>query len=125
MTTIGASERRAHAESAFCEVQSIAHLATDAIEFHPANVRLVYAALVDQVLHQTSHGIICQGRNHGSFEPEAAFQSARDVILAATFPDAKLASSMNSIVSGIEPQHHLTERHTVPAAILLRFNVHR
>src|SRR5258705_2426763 len=109
MTTIRTSEGSPHAESAFREVQPIAHLATDTIEFHPANMRLVYAALVDQVLHETPHGIIRQRRNHGSVEPEAAFQPARDVILAAAFPDAKFASGVNSLVSGIEPQHYFTE----------------
>src|SRR6185437_14862464 len=109
MATIGATERSSHAESTFREVQTIAHLATDTIEFHPANMRLVYAALIDQVLHETAHGIICQCSDDSSVEPEAAFQPARDVVLAAAFPDAKFASSVNSIIAGIEPQHHFAE----------------
>src|SRR6185503_12133835 len=109
MTTIRTPERSPHAVSAFREVQPIAYLATDTVEFHPANMRLVYAALVDQVLHQPSHWVICECCHDSCVEPKAAFQPTRDVILAAAFPDAKFAGRVNSIVAGIEPQHHFTE----------------
>ena len=54
VAAIGAAERRAHAEAALGEVETVAHGAADAVVRHPAQVRLVDAALVDQVLDQAA-----------------------------------------------------------------------
>ena len=51
------------------------------------------------------------------YQSEAAFQTARDVIFAAAFPNLKTASRVNTPLAGIESQHYLAERHDVPAAV--------
>ncbi len=86
---VGATQRAHAPVAAFREVQPIAHLASDAVVVDPANVRLIDAALIDQVLDQTSHRIVSQRGNNRRVESEATFQSARDVVLAAAFPDAE------------------------------------
>ena len=62
MAAIRAAERGAHAEAALGEVQAVAHRAAHAVVRHPAHQRLIDAALVDQVLHQTPHRIVGEAR---------------------------------------------------------------
>ena len=52
----------AHAEAALGEVQAVADGAADAVVRHPADERLVDAALADQILHQPADGIVGEAR---------------------------------------------------------------
>ena len=63
MPAIRAPERRAYAETALREIQAVAHSAAYAIIFDPANVRLIYAALINQVLYETAYRIVSKRRN--------------------------------------------------------------
>src|SRR6185369_14680101 len=80
---IGAADTGADAEAALHEVEPVARRTADTVELHPAHVRLIDTALIDQVLHQPSHGIVGKGRDERRVEPEAALQPAGDVVLAA------------------------------------------
>jgi len=81
-------------------------------------VRLIYSTLVNQILNQTANGIVSQRRNQARVQAEAAVQAARDVVLAATFPDLKSTRGLNPPVAGIETKHDLTEAHQIPAAVI-------
>src|ERR1044072_757717 len=48
----------AHAEASLGEVQAVAHPAPDAVVLAPEDVRLIDAALLDEVLHQTPDGVV-------------------------------------------------------------------
>src|SRR6266404_1449796 len=76
MAAIGTSQRRAHAEAALGEVESVAHGAPDAVVLHPFHMGLVHTTLKDEILDQASHRIIGEGRNQRRIETEAAFQAA-------------------------------------------------
>src|SRR5215207_638809 len=72
VTTIGATGSRTHAKAAFGEIQTIANCASDTIKLHPLQVRLVHAALVDQVLDQAAHRIVSERRHDRRVHSEAA-----------------------------------------------------
>src|SRR5205085_7146140 len=117
VAAVRAAQRGAQAEAALGEVQAVAHSAPDAIIFHPADVRLIDAALVDQVLNQSPYGIVRQRRDDGRVHPEAALEAARDVVLAAALPDLERARGVDASAAGVEPQQHLAEAHHVPTAL--------
>ena len=122
VAAVGTSQRRARAESALGEVQPVAHRAADSVEWHPAYQRLVDAALVDQVLDQPPDRVIGESGDDRRIETEAALEAARDVIFAAALVNVETAGRGHPLVAGIEAQHHLAQRHQVPAAILFRFD---
>src|SRR5712692_1088708 len=125
VAAIRTTEGGAYAESALGEIQSVAHGAADAIVGHPAYVFLADAALQHEVFDQPANGIVCEGSNDGGVEAETTLQAARDVVFAATFPDAKLTGGRDPLVPGIEAQHDLAQADQIPGAGTLRFDVQR
>src|ERR1043165_7639910 len=51
MTAIRTTGRGANSVATFRKVQAIAYGSPDAIELNPVQMRLVHAALIDQILH--------------------------------------------------------------------------
>ena len=116
MPSIGAADAGANAEAALYEVEPVAGGTADAVEFHPAHVRLIDSTLIDQVLHKPSHGIVRERGDDRGLEPEAALQPAGNVVFAAAFPHAERSRRVHARFAGIETQHDLAERDQVPAA---------
>ena len=116
MAAVGDAERAAHAEAALGEVEAVAHRPADPVVGHPANERGVDAALQHQVLDQPSDVVVGERGDDRGPQPEAATQTARDVVLAAALPDAEGAGGADAPFAGIEAQHHLAERDEVVAA---------
>src|SRR5262249_13512104 len=83
------SQRGPESESAFGKVESISRCAANAVVLNPADQRLIHTTLINEILKKAPDGIIGDGRNNRGIEPEAALQSARDVILAPTFRNPK------------------------------------
>src|SRR5262249_297300 len=125
VTTIRASYGGTHTESALSKVQAVANLTADAVIVHPADMTLIDSALVDKVLDEPANRIISERCDNGGAHTEAALQTAGNVILAAAFPDAKLARGGNAAVARIEPQHHFAETYKVPLAAFYRFDFER
>src|SRR5262249_44840866 len=125
VSAVGAADAGTDAEPALDEVQAVARFAADAVVLHPADVRLVDAALKDQILDAAPDRVVGECRNERGVESEAALETAGNVIFAAAFPGAERPRGMNARVSGIEAQHHFSERHEIPAASLFRRNVER
>src|SRR6516162_1664934 len=90
MAAIGATHGGAHAESAFGEVQAIADGAADTVEGNPADVPQVDSTLQHEIFDQAADGIVGQRGDNGGLQAKAATKAARDIVFAATFPDAKL-----------------------------------
>src|SRR5262245_64530673 len=109
MTAVRAADSPARTEAALGEVQAIADLAPDAVELHPAEVRQIDAALQHQVLDEPADSVVRQRRDDCRALPEAAPQSARDVVLAAAFPGAKGACGVDTAFSWIEAKHDLSQ----------------
>src|SRR3954464_6904597 len=63
---------RTHAESPFREIQPVARRTPDAIVSHPADVRLIDATLVHQVLQQPTNRVVCECRDYRRVQTEAA-----------------------------------------------------
>ena len=105
--------------------REIGLMKADAIVFNPANVRLIYIALVNQVLHQPPNRIVSERGHDGSVHAKAPPQTSGDVVFAAAFPNAKAARRGYTAFARIEAQHHLTQAHQVPATILFRFDRQR
>ena len=90
--------------------------APDAVVLDPAQVRLVDAALVDEVLDEPADRVVHERRDDGGLEAEAALEAAGHVVFAAAFPDLEGARGVDAALAGIEAQHHLAEAHEVEAA---------
>src|SRR6185503_2574882 len=103
----------------FGEVETVANCASDAVEVNPLQVRLVHAALVDQILDQAAHGVVRQCSDDRGVHAKASLQAARDVVLTATLPNLEVTRGRNASLARIEPQHHLAEAHNVPATLRL------
>src|SRR5262245_43825227 len=116
VAAIGATDTGPNAETALDEVEAVAGLAADAVVLHPADVRLIDAALGDQSLHEPDHRVVGERRAQGGVHAEAALQAARDIVFAAALPYAKLASGVNTPFPGVQTQHHFAERNEIPAA---------
>src|SRR5215468_3766122 len=127
MPTIRTTQRRANAEAAFREIQSIADFSAHAVVVHPANQRRINASLINQVLNESADRVFCKRRDDRRVEPKAAFQPARHVVFAAALTHGELPRRPNPIFAGIEPQHHFPETHLIPAAafFLSHYNWHR
>src|SRR5262249_25084534 len=96
---------------------AIADASSHTIKLHPAHVRLIDSALEDQILHQAAHSVVGERGDNRRVQSEAALQPTSNVVLTATFGDAKAAAGGDAVVPGIERQHDLTQSHAVPAAI--------
>ena len=86
MPAVRAAEAARTPKSALGKVHPVADGASDAVIFDPFNVRLIDAALIDQVLHKPSDWIVGKRGHDRGVEAKASFQPARDVILSAAFP---------------------------------------
>src|SRR5262249_17915836 len=111
---VRAPQGRAHAVAALGEVQAVADGASHAVVLDPDQVRLVDPALVDEVLHQAADGVVDQRRHQRRLQAEAALEPARDVVLAAAFPDLEAPRGVDAALAGIQAEHHLAQAHQVP-----------
>ena len=75
VAAVGAAHGRAHAEAALGEVEAVAGGAPDPVVLHPAEVRLVDPALVDEVLHEAAHRVVHEGGDDGGVQAEAALEA--------------------------------------------------
>jgi hypothetical protein len=73
--------------------------------------------LQDEVFEQPPDRVVDQCRHDRGALPEAAPNSAGDVVLAAAFPCPEASGGVYPQVSRIEPKHHLAERDDVVAAL--------
>src|SRR2546425_1700864 len=110
-------------ETALREIQPIAHRASNSIKGNPADVRLVDATLINEVLNQASNRIVRERGDQGRIHAEASTQSACDVILASALPNPKCSRGRDAAVARIQPQHHFAETHEVPATGALRLDL--
>ena len=122
VATVRAAERRAQAEAALREVEAVANGAPDAVVLHEADVALVDAALVEQVLEQAADRVVDEGGDDRRALAEAAREAAGDVVLAAAFPDPEAARGVDPRVARVETQHHLAQAHGVEAAFAGRLD---
>src|SRR5215212_5575774 len=120
VTSIGTTRSRAHAKTAFSEVETIANRPSNPVELHPLDVRLVHAALINQILDQAADCVLSERSDDRSVHPEATLQAPRDVVFTAAFPDLKVARGSDASFTCIETQHYFTETDDVPAAVRLR-----
>ena len=116
VAAVRAAQGRAHAVAALGEVEAVAHRAADAVVLGPAEVRLVHATLVDEVLHEAAHRVVDQRGHHRRVQAEAALEAAGDVVFAAALPHLERARGVDAALAGVEAEHHLAEAHLVPAA---------
>src|SRR5207245_6659802 len=106
---VRAADAGANAEAALDEVQPVPALAADAVVLPPEHVRLIDATLKDEVLHEPADRVVGQRRHQRRIEAEAALQPARDVVLAAAFPDPEGARRVQARLAPLEADEHLTE----------------
>ena len=122
VASIRAPERSSDSESALRKIESISHGPADAVVGNEPYVRLVDAALVDEVLKEPADGVVCKRRNNGGIEPEAAFEPAGDVVLATSFPGSKRSRGGDTALSWIESEHHFSEGYEIELAPSLGFD---
>jgi hypothetical protein len=123
VATIVGAECGSDPETAFCKVETVAGSSPDAIVRHPADQRLIDAALKDEILEQAPDWIVGESGDHSGFEAEAAFQSAGDVVFASAFAYFEGSGGGNAPVTGIEAQHDFPEAYQIPSAIFFIFDL--
>jgi len=118
VSPIRAAKRRADAETTLGKVHPVAHIAADTVVFCPFDVRLIDAALIDQILNETPDRVVRQRGDDGRVKPETAFEAACDVVFAAALPNLEGTRRVDALIARIEPEHYLTERNDVPFTIV-------
>src|SRR5471030_649880 len=114
VAAVRAAQCGADAEALFGEVEADARVAAQAVEIAPDDVRCVDAALADEILHQPAQIVFRQGGDDAGALAPALAHGAGDIVFAAAFPHLELAGGAHAAEAGIEAQHHLAERDTVP-----------
>ena len=80
-------------------------------------MRLIDSALINQILDESTDGIVCQRGNDRGINSETTPQSARDVVFPATFPNLKSARGVNAAIAWIEPEHHFAQADQIPTTL--------
>ena len=118
VAAVGAAQRGAHAEAALGEVEAIADGAADAVVLHPLQMRLVDAALVDEVFDEAANGVVGERGDDGGAQAKAALEAAGDVVFAAALPGLEsvrvvwtrpMPGSRRSMTSPSETRSHLQD----------------
>ena len=86
MASVGATEGCAHSKPSLGEIQTVADRAAYPVVWHPADITTIDVALHHQIFYETTDWIVGESGDDGSFETEAALQSASHVVLATAFP---------------------------------------
>jgi hypothetical protein len=85
----------------------------------------VYSALQNKIFKQAPDLVVGKASANGGPESKAAAKTARDVILAASFPNPELPRTANTVLARIEAEHYLAQGNQVIAAGARRFKVQR
>src|SRR5215510_9446653 len=109
--SIRAADSAANAEASFSKVQSVTYGSADAVVFDPTHMRLIYASLKHQILHEPAHLIVRQRRHNRRLHSEASFQSAGNAVLTSTLPDQEGTRVRHPAIAGIKAQHYFAEAH--------------
>jgi hypothetical protein len=112
----------AQSESTLGEVQAIAHITTDAIEFFPLYKTGIDAALEDEIFDQTTDIIFGKCRHHSGAFAEAPTHTASDIVFAAAFPGLELAGGADATITGIETQHDFPEGNDIVGTFFSGFD---
>jgi hypothetical protein len=100
VAAVRAAQRRAHAVPRSVKLRPLRTVRPTPSSFAQPEVRLVHAALVDEVLHQAAHRVVDQRRHHRRLQAEAALEAAGDVVFAAAFPHLERARGVDAASPG-------------------------
>src|ERR1022692_2872863 len=114
---VGAAECSAHAEAALGEVERVPDRPPDTVVLPPAEVRLLHAALIDQVLDKATDWVVGQRGDEPGSQAEAPLQPARHVVLPAAFRNGEGPCRRNAAVAGVQAEHHLAQGDKVVPAL--------
>ncbi len=114
------------AEAPLREIEAVPAASSNAVGLHPADVAAVHAALQDEILHQMPHLIVGQCRQHRCPKAETLSEGTDHIVLTAPFPDTELPCRTDPVFTGIQSQHHLSQRYRIVSARLCRsqFQLH-
>jgi hypothetical protein len=105
VTPIRYAYRSSYTKSTLCEIKSIPHVATHAIEVPPDYLLGVYSTLKNQILYKSSNLIICKRGENCRIQAKAFTKPTRYVVLAPAFPNIKATSCANPAISRIKAEH--------------------
>ena len=77
--------------------------------WYPANICLIHAALIQQILQQAPYRIVRERGHDRGIQAEATLESAGDIVLAAAFADLEIARGRDAAIARIEANHYFTE----------------
>src|SRR5262249_48632264 len=121
MSAVGASGRPSHSESTIDKVQAVARCASNTVVGQPSDQGLIGATLINQILNETSDGVIHECSHNRRLQTEASLQRAGHVVFTAAFVYIEFASRPDALVARIESQHDFTESNEVPTASFFWF----
>jgi len=122
VAAVRVADRAADTEAAFGEIQTISHIAADAVVPAPLDEVGGNAALHDEVLDEVAHFIIDECGDHGGLVAEAFAETARRVVFAAAFPDGEVAGGADPAFTGIEAEHHFAKRDLIEGTFRFGFD---
>ena len=127
IASVGHADGSADSVASLGEVESVSDISADAVVAHPLYKRGIDSALKNEVLYEPADLVIREGGYDCGVKPEAAAQSARDIVFSAAFPSGKRARILYSARARIEAKHYLAEGYFVKHAILgsFEFKLHK
>src|SRR5580658_1522047 len=120
MTTVRTTECCANPETPLGKIQPVANASANPVIRHPTQVFLAHASLQHKVFHETPNRVVSECRHNRRVHTKTTFESTGNVVLASTFPHAKLTGCRYAVVARIEPEHNFSEAHQVPHAFVFR-----
>ena len=112
----------AQTESTLSEVQTIANIATNAIEFFPLHKTRIDTSLEDKIFDQTTDIIFGKCCNNRCTFAKATTHATSNIVFATAFPGLELAGRADAAITGIETQHDFPEGNDIVGTFFCGFN---
>ena len=113
---VGVANCPADAIAPLGEIETVADRSAHAVIGSPDQIVRADAPLHDAVFDQVADFVVDEGRDHRCLKTKALSQAAGDVVFPAALPGLKMPGAANASLTGIKPQHHLSERYGVKQA---------
>ena len=109
MAAVGVAHGAADAEPALGEIETVAHVAADAVVGPPLDEVGGHPALHDKILNEMTDFVVDQGRAHRGLVAETFAQAARGVVFAAALPCREVARGADAAFARVQAQHDFTQ----------------
>src|SRR5262245_24319179 len=93
---IGNAHSSANSESAFSEIESVAHYTPNSIKWNPPQEFGADPALQNEILQQPANVVVRKRRANGRSHAETPSQTPCDIVFTAPFPHVEVSRRANA-----------------------------